>query len=53
LIRIPDIDQFIYQENYFVIHAPRQIDKTTAMMGLAQQITNSGEYIAALVSADR
>jgi type II secretory pathway predicted ATPase ExeA len=52
LVRIPNVDQFIYQENYFVIHAPRQIGKTTAMMGLAQQLTNSGEYIAALVSAE-
>jgi type II secretory pathway predicted ATPase ExeA len=52
LVRIPNVDQFIYQENYFVIHTPRQIGKTTAMMGLAQQLTNSGEYIAALVSAE-
>jgi type II secretory pathway predicted ATPase ExeA len=35
-----------------VIHAPRQTGKTTAMLTLAQQLTNSGQYCAILVSAE-
>jgi type II secretory pathway predicted ATPase ExeA len=52
LARLPQVDRLIAQRNYFVIHAPRQIGKTTAMMGLAQQLTDSGKYVAALVSAE-
>jgi hypothetical protein len=35
LTRLPQLQQFIAQRNYFVIHAPRQIGKTTAIMSLA------------------
>ncbi|BAZ90628.1 hypothetical protein NIES932_21300 [Raphidiopsis curvata NIES-932] len=50
--RIPQIKNLIAQENYFVIHAPRQVGKTTAMLTLAQDLTNSGEYTALMVSAE-
>jgi hypothetical protein len=46
LTRLPQVEQLIVQRNYFVIHAPRQIGKTTAMMGLAAQLTASGKYIS-------
>ena len=42
--RLPEIKQLIVQENYFVIHAPRQVGKTTAMLSLAQELTASGHY---------
>jgi hypothetical protein len=42
----------IDQETYFVIHAPRQIGKTTAMLSLAEQLTASDKYVAAMVSAE-
>jgi type II secretory pathway predicted ATPase ExeA len=42
----------IEQRNYFVIHAPRQTGKTTAMLALAQQLTESGRYTAVMVSAE-
>jgi molybdopterin-guanine dinucleotide biosynthesis protein len=35
-----------------VLHAPRQTGKTTAMLALAQELTASGRYAAALVSAE-
>ncbi|WP_129678429.1 AAA family ATPase, partial [Candidatus Chloroploca sp. Khr17] len=38
--------------NYFVIHAPRQTGKTTSMIALAQELTASGAYVAALVSVE-
>jgi predicted AAA+ superfamily ATPase len=40
--RLPTLERLIAQRSYFVIHAPRQVGKTTAMMALAQQLTTSG-----------
>lgn len=42
--RLPELRPLIDQENYFVIHAPRQVGKTTAMLALAQELTASGQY---------
>ncbi|WP_434688412.1 ATP-binding protein [Pseudanabaena minima] len=50
--RLPELVDLIAQENYFVIHAPRQTGKTTAMMTLAQSLTASGRYNAVMVSAE-
>ncbi|MCY7383837.1 MAG: hypothetical protein LH628_14890 [Microcoleus sp. CAN_BIN18] len=30
--RVPNLERLIAQQNYFVIHAPRQIGETTAML---------------------
>ena len=50
--RMPQIKGLIDQQNYFVIHAPRQVGKTTAMLTLAQELTASGEYTALMVSVE-
>ena len=50
--RMPHIKSLIDQQNYFVIHAPRQVGKTTAMLTLAQELTASGEYTALMVSVE-
>ncbi|MEI6063451.1 MAG: ATP-binding protein [Pseudanabaena sp. ELA748] len=50
--RLPELVNLIDQRNYFVIHAPRQTGKTTAMMALAQELTASGKYNAVMVSAE-
>ena len=50
--RLPPLDRLIAQESYFVIHAPRQTGKTTAMLALAQQLTAEGNYAAIMVSAE-
>ncbi|MEO0868221.1 MAG: AAA-like domain-containing protein [Cyanobacteria bacterium J06642_11] len=50
--RLPPLDRLIAQESYFVVHAPRQTGKTTAMLALAQQLTAQGEYAAIMVSAE-
>ncbi len=50
--RLPKLTGLIEQRGYFVIHAPRQTGKTTAMMALAQQLTHSGQYTAILLSAE-
>ncbi len=52
LTRLPTLERLIVQRNYFVIHAPRQTGKTTAMLALAQQLTESGNYTAVLLSAE-
>ncbi|MDF5731437.1 MAG: AAA family ATPase [Rhizonema sp. PD38] len=50
--RLPDLELLIEQRSYFVIHAPRQTGKTTAMLALALELTNSGRYAAVVVSAE-
>jgi predicted AAA+ superfamily ATPase len=51
-VRFPNLERLIAQESYFVIHAPRQTGKTTAMLALAKQLTESGNYAAVMVSAE-
>ncbi|OKH55258.1 polyketide biosynthesis operon protein CyrO [Calothrix sp. HK-06] len=50
--RLPDLEELIEERSYFVIHAPRQTGKTTAMLALAEQLTKSGRYTAVMVSAE-
>ena len=50
--RLPNLVRLIDQENYFVIHAPRQTGKTTAMLTLAQELTQQGTYAAVLLSVE-
>ena len=51
-MRLPNLQRLIVQQSYFVIHAPRQTGKTTAMLALAKQLTESGQYTAVMVSAE-
>jgi hypothetical protein len=37
--RLPQVQRIIDQQGYFVLHAPRQTDKTTAMIALAKTLT--------------
>ena len=50
--RLPDLEDLIQQRSYFVVHAPRQTGKTTAMLALAQQLTTTGRYAAVMLSAE-
>ncbi|MFM6080004.1 MAG: ATP-binding protein, partial [Dolichospermum sp.] len=50
--RLPDLSTLIEQESYFVLHAPRQTGKTTAMLSLAKQLTDTGNYAAVMVSVE-
>ncbi|WP_417040727.1 ATP-binding protein [Cylindrospermopsis raciborskii] len=50
--RLPELKALIDGENYFIIHAPRQVGKTTAMIALAQELTDSGEYTAIMLSLE-
>jgi hypothetical protein len=50
--RLPNLVPLIEQRNYFVVHAPRQTGKSTAMLALGEQLTASGAYTAVMVSAE-
>ncbi len=52
--RLVDVNvrQLIDDENYFVLHAPRQVGKTTAVNELARELTATGKYVAAKVSME-
>ena len=52
LARLPNIERLSAQQGYFVLHAPRQTGKTTAMLALAQQLTASGQYTAVMLSVE-
>jgi len=51
--RMPELRHLIDQEEYFVVHAPRQIGKTTALMALAAELTAAGKHAAVLVTAEQ
>ena len=46
LDRLPGVRRLIDREQYFVIHAPRQTGKTTALQALAREINEGGEKVA-------
>ena len=47
-----NVMRLIEQQGYFVLHAPRQVGKTTAMIELARELTESGKYVATVVSME-
>ncbi len=51
-VRLPNVQQLIDQKGCFVIHAPRQVGKTTAMLSLARELTDAGRYVALMVSME-
>jgi hypothetical protein len=44
--RLPEAPGLVEQMGYFVVHAPRQTGKTTALQALARELTASGRYAA-------
>ena len=46
LDRMPEIRRLVEQKMYFVIHAPRQTGKTTAVKALVREINAKGERVA-------
>jgi hypothetical protein len=50
--RLPGVRDLIDQEHYFVIHAPRQVGKTTCFHTLARRLTAEGRYAALLTSCE-
>ena len=52
LDRLPGIREFVADGNYFVIHAPRQTGKTTALQALVQEINEKGDMFALYCSLE-
>jgi hypothetical protein len=50
--RLPTVRALIDNSLYFVVHAPRQSGKTTALLSLARELTAEGRYAALLVSME-
>ncbi|MDR2199073.1 MAG: AAA-like domain-containing protein [Deltaproteobacteria bacterium] len=48
LPRIPDVDEMINGEYYFIIHAPRQSGKTSYLKYLTNHINKNNDYYALL-----
>ena len=45
-IDLEEIEQLIYQQKYFVLHAPRQTGKTSCLLALRDYLNARGEFIA-------
>jgi hypothetical protein len=52
LRRIPQVRDLVDRQAYFVVHAPRQVGKTTSLTSLAVELTREGRYTALLVSME-
>ena len=52
MARLPEVERLIEQRSYFVLHAPRQTGKTTALRALAQELTATGRYAAVMASCE-
>ncbi|MEP7126856.1 MAG: ATP-binding protein [Byssovorax sp.] len=52
LRRLPEAPGLVEQYGYFVVHAPRQTGKTTALRALAHELTTSGKYAAVHFSCE-
>lgn len=51
--RVKHVRSLIDQQLYFVIHAPRQVGKTTSMMALAKELTDEGTYASVVLSCEQ
>ncbi len=52
LRRLPTVRRLIDGQSYFVMHAPRQVGKTTSLLTLGDELTREGRYAAVLVSVE-
>jgi len=52
MVRLPQVWKLINRKSYFVLHAPRQSGKTTAMLELAREATASGEFVSIVLSME-
>jgi hypothetical protein len=51
--RLPEARELIDMDRYFVLHAPRQTGKTTALRTLASELTAEGDTVALMFSCER
>ncbi|MEU8151897.1 ATP-binding protein, partial [Nonomuraea sp. NPDC048901] len=51
--RLPQARELVEMDRYFVLHAPRQTGKTTALRTLASELTAEGDIAALMFSCER
>lgn len=51
-INIEEIEQLIYQQKFFVLHAPRQTGKTSCLLALRDYLNARGEFIAVYANVE-
>jgi hypothetical protein len=49
---LPQILQLIAQQKYFVLHAPRQVGKTSFLLALAAYLNQTGQYTCLYVNVE-
>ena len=52
LDRLPEVRRLVEDEDYFVVHAPRQTGKTTALNALVDEINAAGDKVALYCSLE-
>ncbi len=45
-VEVAEMENFIAQRKYFILHAPRQTGKTSALLALRDHLNESGLYVA-------
>jgi hypothetical protein len=50
--RLPTVRQLIDRQSYFVLHAPRQVGKTTALIMLSRELAAEGRYACLMASVE-
>ncbi|MSQ48499.1 MAG: ATP-binding protein [Deltaproteobacteria bacterium] len=51
-LNVEELLGLIHQEKYFVLHAPRQTGKTSALLALMEHLNTSGEYRCVYVNVE-
>ena len=52
MARLPEVRGLVDRGKYFVVHAPRQTGKTTALLTFGRELTAEGQYVAVMVSME-
>ena len=48
----PDIQQIISTKRYFVLHAPRQTGKTSALLAMMKKLNTAGDFACAYANIE-
>jgi len=51
--RLGQVEALIEQESYFVLHAPRQVGKTTSVRAMAERLTREGRFGALWLTCEK
>jgi hypothetical protein len=52
LSRLGEMRRLIDEQKYFILHAPRQMGKSTAIISLMEQLNEEGKYIALYINVE-